>query len=145
MNKTAESFVKHNFKKNTTMVYTNQDFRAKLKKPKRQKLNEQSLFSTHQTLGTEFSIDQTTHQRSNFTNVGVPYLPSQQKNNMFTTTSLHSIISHKHIMGRNDELQQEDDPAFLKDPSWPRNDYAPNLTNYADRRKSPEVSFFFVS
>ena len=73
-------------------------------------------------------------------NIGVPYLPSQNKNNMFTNESLHSTISHRHILMKGPDFLMDEDNAYWVDPAWPRNNYAPDLSNYENRRRSPDVS-----
>ena len=44
-NKSKESFTKYNHGKTTTMVYTDLDFRAKLKKPKKEDVERQALLA----------------------------------------------------------------------------------------------------
>ena len=143
---TAETFTKHKFGKKITMVYDKQDFRAKLQKQAKQSahqfdrsdlfahLNESSVF------GPETSTISKQMSQTSGNYGSVPYMLKQTRDHQFTTTSLHTNISNKHILCRTEEIHPEESRPFLRDPAWPRTDYAPSIPNYAERRRSPEVS-----
>ena len=60
---------------------------------------------------------------------------TERQQSSISELNMHS--SNKHITHREEQIHRDESRPFLKDPSWPRTDFSPNLGSFKNRKASP--------